>query len=83
MSRHHIVTSHPLDVVGEGIITITKAPAPSGRIKPGERVHIQDRDGTWRVIAFHRDGTELESVRASTRTVVKGIAYSRLKRVTR
>lgn len=83
MSRHHIVTSHPLDVVGEGIITITKAPAPSGRIKPGESVHIEGRDGTWRVVAFRRDGAELESLFSSNRTVVKGIAYSRLKRVTR
>lgn len=83
MSHHHVIYSHPLDVIGEGIITVTKAPAPSGRIKPGERVHIHDRDGTWRVIAFTRDGAELESVRASNRTVVKGIAYSRLKRVAR
>ena len=64
-------------------IATTKAPVPVGRITPGEAVLVEGRTGTWRVVAFTREGAQLESLRSLTRTVIAGVSYDRLRRVNR
>jgi hypothetical protein len=76
--------SNPSDVgVISAPLTPTRPPALCGRIKAGEPVSLDGRLGVWRVVAFTRDGAQLVSLRSVTKTVLRGVEYKRLRRVTK
>jgi len=86
MSTGHAAYPHlgrQLERIEETSITRTKTPAPSGRIGKGEPVTVEGRTGVWLVKGFTRDGAELVSLRSVTKTVLRGVEYKRLRRVTR
>ena len=86
MSTGHAAYPHlgrESERIDETEITRTKTPTPSGRIGKDEPVTVEGRTGVWLVKSFAREGAVLVSLYSVSKTVLRGVEYKRLRRVTR